>query len=107
MAIKGLFSIFEAIFSTFCKFTAQNKCAYQIQHTKIFKIANFQPILNFVLCCVILTGKLSTLGTSSEKESFSDCYLRERWRAKEDEEDLGGHCFTISLKPRESLMFSE
>ena len=43
-----------AIFSTFCKFTAQNKCAYQIQHTKIFKIANFQPILNFVSCCVII-----------------------------------------------------
>ena len=49
MAIKGLFSIFEAIFSTFCKFTAQNKCAYQIQHTKIFKISNFQPSLNLVL----------------------------------------------------------
>ena len=30
-------------------------------------------------------------------ESFSDCYLRERWREKEDEEDL---------KPLESLMFS-
>ena len=50
---KGPFSIFEAIFSTFSKFTAQNKCAYQIQHTKIFKIANLQPSLNLVLCCVI------------------------------------------------------
>ena len=44
--------------------------------------------------------------TSPEKESFSDCYLRERWREKEDGEDLGGHGSTISLKPLESLMFS-
>ena len=60
MVIKGLFSIFEAVFSTFCMFTEQNKCAYQNQHTKIFQIANFQLSLNLVLCCVIYVAGART-----------------------------------------------
>ena len=62
MVIKGLFSIFEAVFSTFCMFTEQNKCAYQNQHTKIFQIANFQLSLNLVLCCVIYVAGARTNG---------------------------------------------
>ena len=41
--LKRPFSNFEAISSSCREFTAPNKCAYQIQHTTIFKIVNFQP----------------------------------------------------------------
>ena len=54
--LKRPFSNFKTIFYQFSKFTAQNKCAYQIQHTKIFKIANFQPSLISwpLFCCAVL-----------------------------------------------------
>ena len=62
MAMNGLIFDLRSHFITFYKFMEQNKCAYQIQHTKIFEIANFQyNQLTFVLlCCVIWSscGKL-------------------------------------------------